>query len=832
MAHAYTIQQIVSSTRGQLHGNPPGGLNIYSILTDSRRLSFPDYTVFFALVSFKNNGHNYIDSLAHRGVRCFVVSQMPQNKKWLNSCAFILVDDTLNALQQLAGHHRQRFSCPVLGITGSNGKTIVKEWLAQLLSDKVAVVKNPRSYNSQIGVPLSVWQMDDSCQLAIFEAGISRVGEMERLHEIIQPQLGIFTNIGPAHDEGFKTTRQKILEKLKLFESSSLLIYRSDNDELHKTIRQWALGLPNVQLFSWGEEPHNVLQLIARKKIQDGYHIELRFKGQNYLYALPFSDEASLENALHCIAFLHARGYSNGWVAARLTQLQPLAMRLELKQAINNCSLINDSYSSDFLSLSIALDFLLTQVQHKDKVLVLSDILQSGMDEARLYSQVAELVKEKQVHKLIAIGPQINAHKDYFQELDTHFYEDTQEFLSDFDFSTLRDKAILLKGARDFGFERISHKLQLKDHQTLLEIDLDAMVHNLNVYKSMLRSGVKLMAMVKAFSYGSGSYEIANVLQYHQVDYLAVAFADEGNELRKAGVQTPIMVLNPELHNLESLFHNKLEPEIYSHSLLERVAMEVLKFPEYSADNPFPVHLKLDTGMHRLGFMAGELDTLIETLNNHPALKVASSFSHLAGSDKPEFDDFTREQISVFEKMICHLSGGLGYDFPGHIANSTAIHRFPEAQMDMVRLGIGLYGVDGGKDVQPLLKNVTTFKSVVSQVKQVPGGETVGYNRSGKTERDTTIAIVPVGYADGFSRQLGNGKGKLLINGRLVPTIGDVSMDMCAVDVTGLGVVPGDEVIIFGKELPVDILAQQLGTIPYEIFTSIANRVKRVYYKE
>lgn len=832
VAFSYSLNEIVAVTGGQLLGNPLPRIKITSLLTDSRKLNLGHTTLFFALKTSKNDGHKYIGELIEKGVQCFVVSNPPTQKRWLEHNAFICVENTLDALQQLAAAHRRHFSCPVLGITGSNGKTIVKEWLAQLLSDKLTVVKNPRSYNSQLGVPLSVWQMDDTHQLAIFEAGISRRGEMEKLQRIIDPRWGIFTNIGPAHNEGFEDLESKILEKLKLFSHSQILIYHCDDPFLDQTIRHWSAKHPGTQLFGWGENPAAHLRIVSRHKSATGYTVSVAYKEAISHYTLPFTDEASFENALHCIAFLFSQNLDNGWLHNRLGRLQPLDMRMEMKQAIHNCLLVNDSYSSDILSLGIALDFLASQAQHKTRVLILSDILQSGMTPEKLYTQVAQLLHKNGIQHLIGIGPDISKHRNCFAGSTNYFFADTDAFLSDFDFSFFRDQAILLKGARDFEFERISRKLQLKDHQTLLEINLDALVHNLNVYRARLKPGVKVMAMVKAFSYGSGSYEIANVLQYHQVDYLAVAFADEGYELRQAGIRMPVMVLNPELHNLDVLFRQQLEPEIYSLPLLERIAAEASRFHAHSQNSPFPVHLKLDTGMHRLGFLEHELPQVLRVLAQTPSLKVASVFSHLAASDMEQFDDFTRRQFSCFEKMCHYLKTHLGYGFLQHICNSAGVSRFPEAHYDMVRLGIGLYGVDPSPQTTSWLQTVTTFKSVISQIKEIPAGSTVGYNRAARVQRDTMLAIVPVGYADGLSRRLGNGNGSLWVNGQKASITGNISMDMCTIDATGMTARPGDEVIIFGKEIPVTELAQKLETIPYEIFTSIPPRVKRVYYKE
>jgi Alr-MurF fusion protein len=832
MAVSYTIQQIAGFTGGNLYGGSESGNEIRFLLTDSRRLVFPQSAVFFALKTSKNDGHNYIGELIEKGVACFVVSRLPENQQWLQKAAFILTENTLGALQNLVAAHRKQFNIPVIGITGSNGKTIVKEWLSQLLAERFFVVKNPRSYNSQTGVPLSVWQMDHFHEMGIFEAGISQPGEMEKLERIIRPEHGIFTNIGPAHDEGFPSRENKILEKLKLFTSSRLLVYRCDNALIDENIRNWAQNHKDLKLFRWGSSSDAHMQLLDVEYNDNNTWVEVSVAGKVRQYTLPFTDDASLENVMHCIAYLHCCGFADGALSEKLLQLQPVAMRLQLRQGINNCTLIDDAYNSDVLSLGVALDFLNTQVKQREKILILSDILQAGVSASRLYADVAELIKAKNITNLIGIGPDISSGGSGFKGLNARFFQSTEDFLRDYDPALFRDQGILLKGARDFGFERISNKLQFKDHQTVLEIDLDALVHNLNVYKSMLKPGVKIAAMVKAFSYGSGSYEIAGVLQYHQADYLAVAFADEGKELRNAGITMPIMVLNPELHNLDILFRYRLEPEVYSTELLQRIIQAAETWKEQLLQNPFPVHVKLDTGMHRLGFLENEMDEMLAVLSSTTRLRVASVFSHLAASDLPQHDDFTSSQLDIFDRMCSRIENRLGYPFLKHVANSAAISRFPHAQYDMVRLGIGMYGVDGNKDVEALLQNVNTFKSVISQIKTVPAGETVGYNRAGHLSRESRIGIVPVGYADGLSRRLSNGRGYLLVNGQQAPILGNISMDMCTLDLTGIKAEAGDEVIIFGKELPVTLLAEKLETIPYEIFSGIAARVKRVYFQE
>ncbi len=832
MSFSYTPQQLAAIMDARLSGKVVEGLSVQTILTDSRKVAFAPSAVFFALKTPRNNGHKYIGDLIEKGVKCFVISEEPEKSVRTEKAAFLKVDDALLALQQLAATHRSCFQYPVTAITGSNGKTIVKEWLSYLLSPFLKIVKNPRSYNSQTGVPISVMGMGSWHELAIFEAGISMPDEMERLAKVLQPDAGIFTNIGPAHDEGFPDTQTKIFEKLRLFENCKSLVYCSDHQLLHQSIQHWAKKHTAVTLITWGTTADATLRVGPWKGMQTWQEVVMQWQGLKYHFRLPFGDRVSWENFNHCMAFILARGLYHPQMESLVTKLEPVAMRMEMKHAINNCILINDAYSSDFLSLDAALDFLNAQARNLKKTVIISDIQQSGLQSVDLYQRLAVLLAEKHIDQVIGIGEEITFHAKYFLKMEPIFFNDTTSFLGQFDYNSLRDRGILLKGARSFGFERISNKLQLKDHQTLLEINLDALVHNLNIYRRLLLPGTRIMVMVKAFSYGSGSYEVANVLQFHGVDYLAVAFADEGTDLRERGITIPIVVLNPELHNLDVLFRYNLEPEVYSIQLLQRIVDASRRFESDTPDNPFLIHLKLDTGMHRLGFTGSELDECIALLNNLPQIKVASVFSHLAASDLPRFDDFTASQLANFEQYCQKLETGLGYDFLKHIANSAAVVRHPNTHYDLVRLGIGLYGFDATGILSAKLRNVTTFKSVISQVRQLPSGESVGYNRAAVVNRPTLMAVVPAGYADGLDRKLGNGRYQMLVNGQKAPTLGNISMDMCCLDITGLDAREGDEVVIFGPELPVWGMAAAMDTIPYEVFTRIPPRVKRVYFSE
>jgi len=795
---------------------------IQYLLIDSRNIVSTVYSLFFAIRGERHDGHDFIKELYHKGVKNFVVDQIPEYKKELENASFLLVDNTLKALQKLAAAHRTRFNYPVVGITGSNGKTIVKEWLFHLLQGSKNVIRNPKSYNSQVGVPLSVWLMSEINNFAIFEAGISMPGEMENLEKIIHPEIGLITNVGEAHQENFKDYKEKCVEKLKLFDHSKQIIYCKDHSLIHQEIEA---RFPEQNVFTWSENSDANLKILNKSRKEHATFIEYQYKEQKNNITIPFTDAASVEDAIHVLAVLYASGNVPDDLKQKFNTLPAVAMRLELKKGKNNCTLINDSYNSDLHSLSIALNYLGQQNQHASKTVILSDILQSGKEERALYQEVSKLLKKYHVNRLIGIGEALSNQGDLFT-LEKSFFKTTSDFLHHLTKNDFADEAILLKGARDFYFEKISSVLEEKSHRTVLEINLNAMVHNLNYFRSKLNPATKIMAMVKALSYGSGTFEIANVLQYQRVDYLGVAFADEGVALRKAGIKIPIIVMNPEQNSFDLMIEHQLEPEVYDFLVLHKFAIAL----KDAGKKNYPVHLKLDTGMHRLGFVEEEINQLIDELKATKFIKVKSIFSHLAASDENIHDSFTIKQVQLFDAMSEKIRKALKYPVIRHIANSAGIERFPEAQFDMVRLGIGLYGISATNQEQ--LATVSTLKSTVIQTKQVKKDETIGYSRKARALDDMTIAIVPVGYADGLNRKLGNGRGKLFINGFLVPTVGNICMDMCMVDITGCNVHEGDEVIIFGKEQSVIDLANMLETIPYEIFTSVSTRVKRVYFQE
>ncbi len=801
------------------------------LLLDSRKVYSPAASLFFALKGPRRDGHQFIPELYKKGVRSFVVSE-EQDKAAYPDAGFIIVGDTLNALQQLAIYHRSQFAIPVIGITGSNGKTIIKEWLYQLLHDEYNIVRSPKSYNSQVGVPLSIWQMDEQHNLGIFEAGISQPGEMEMLEKIIQPSIGVLTNIGEAHDEGFVNKTQKLSEKLKLFTHCQVLIGREKDLSGQNELIASFEGKP--ELLTWGFSTNNDLVVKQIDKKEETTHITVCPGSAEKEFAIPFTDDASVENAITCYFILSQLGIGHNVIAQKMAQLQPVNMRLELKKGINHCMIINDSYSADINSLEIALNFLDQQRGYSKKTIILSDVLQTSRKDEQLYSYIIDRLKKHQVSRIIGIGEHISETLRHITnrsadgpEIELH--SSTESYLQQFRSTQFREEIILIKGARVFGFEQIVQLLEQKVHQTVLEINLNAIVHNVKAYQKQLMPTTKMMAMVKAFAYGSGGAEIAGILQYHKVDYLGVAYADEGIELRKAGVTLPIMVMNPEDAAFESIVEYNLEPNLYSFTLLHSFE----SFLQKEGLQRYPVHIEVETGMNRLGFAISDIKKLSDRLGSTTLLKVQTVFSHLAASEDPAQDEFTLQQVNQYKHAVEQLKDKLNYSFLRHITNSAGIFRLPYLQLDMVRLGIGMYGVDSAMTHQSLLVPVATLKSTIAQLKHLKAGESVGYNRRGVVKQDAVIATVRIGYADGYSRKLGNGAGKMWLKGKLVPVIGSICMDMTMIDVTGIeGVQEGDEVIVFGKELPVQQLAEWAGTIPYEIMTSISQRVKRVYFEE
>ncbi|MDX2173303.1 MAG: bifunctional UDP-N-acetylmuramoyl-tripeptide:D-alanyl-D-alanine ligase/alanine racemase [Bacteroidota bacterium] len=814
----YSLKHISEITSGKFVGIIDYKPTIF--LTDSRTLQNAADTLFIALKTQRNNGHNYIHDLIKKGVTSFLIEEHEFDISSVNNTkvSFIISKNPLQSLQQLAAYHRSQFTIPVIGITGSNGKTVVKEWLYQLLKSDYTICRSPKSFNSQIGVPLSVMNLNASHTLAIFEAGISQPDEMDKLEKIIQPTLGIITSIGTAHDEGFENKDNKISEKLKLVtHSKNVIINGVEKNNISPTLFPKTIFVSTYNdadlQFSFSE---NTLHLKAASK--------------NYSFHFNFTDSASIANGATCVAVLLHLGYSEETIQQKLNQLQAIALRLEIKTGINNSLLINDYYNSDLDSLTIALSFLQQQHRRAKKIVIISDIEQSGVLAANLYKQLADLFSQTKVDLVVGIGKDISANKPLFKN-NSLFFLNTESFIQHFSFINHQfyDATILLKGARSFGFENISRLLQQKSHDTVFEVNLNKLTSNVNYFKSLIEPKTKIMAMVKAMGYGSGSSDIAKTLEHIGVNYLAVAYTDEGVELRNSQIKLPIMVMSPETDSLDDIINFNLEPEIYSFRVLHEF---IAKLDQLGISEPYPVHLKIDTGMHRLGFEEKDIPQLISELKKYAQLKITSIFSHLSASDNPELDEFTKQQIHVFETISSTIENEIGYATLKHICNSGAISRFKHAHFNMVRLGIGMYGLGVNEQEQKQLENVGTLKTKISQIKFVPQSETIGYNRNGKITSDTFIATIPIGYADGFSRQLGNGKHGVFINGQFCKTIGNICMDMCMIKVTGVNCKEGDEVIIFENTEQINALATALNTINYEVLTSVSSRVKRVYIQE
>ena len=822
----YSIEKITTLIGAHRYGDSTA--QIGWILTDSRSLCFPEETLFFALRSERNDGMRYVDDLYHRGVRNFVVHTVPAAfASHYPGANFLKVADTLIALQRLAERHREGFDIPVVGITGSNGKTIVKEWLYQLLSPDKVVTRSPKSYNSQIGVPLSVWHLHEQSQIGLFEAGISKPGEMERLRSIIQPTIGVLTSLGSAHQENFDSLEQKCREKLRLFHDATAIVYCADDPLVRDIID--TCPYKGMKL-AWSQtDPKASLFFSRVEKNEDSTCVTWNYQGHSGTYQLPFIDEASVVNSMTCTAVLLLLGLDTATITSRMAALEPIAMRLEVKEGQHGCTLINDSYNSDINSLDIALDFMNRRPDHQGRshTLILSDIYQSGIPQDLLYREVAQLVAKRGVKKLIGIGPQISAQSAQFDVKERYFFPSSEAFIASEVFAALHDEVILLKGARPFHFDQLTELLEQKVHETILEVNLNAMVDNLNYFRSYLKPDTKLVCMIKAEGYGAGAVEIAKTLQDHQVDYLAVAVADEGVTLRRNGITGNIMVMNPEMTSFKSLFDYKLEPEVYNFRLLDALVRAAQK----EGITDYPVHIKLDTGMHRLGFdPQHDMEELIARLKGQNAIIPRSVFSHFVGSDSDDFDRFSQHQFELFCQASEQLQAAFPHKILRHIDNSAGIVHFPERQLDMCRLGLGLYGIDSRDN--HIIHNVSTLKTTILQLRHVPKEDTVGYSRKGILTRDSVIAAIPIGYADGLDRHLGRGHGYCLVNGQKAPYVGNICMDVAMIDVTDIPCHEGDTVEIFGDHLPVTVLSDILETIPYEILTSVSNRVKRVYFQD
>lgn len=822
----YSIEKVTTLIGARRYGD--NDMNIGFILTDSRSLCFPEETLFFALKSKRNDGHNYIPELYRRGVRNFVVTDVPKGyASGYPNANFLKVVDTLEALQRLAERHRDEFNIPIVGITGSNGKTMVKEWLYQLLSPQYFVTRSPRSYNSQIGVPLSVWLLNEETQVGVFEAGISEPGEMLALRDIIQPTIAVLVNLGAAHQENFPSIEEKCREKLTLFHDAQTIVYPADDPIVNKVVSD--SDYQGEQLFWSGKDKKAPFFVKSIEKKENATIVDYVFEGEENHYMLPFIDDASINNSIVCAIVALKLGVSESDLDKRMQSLEPVAMRLEVKEGQHGCTLINDSYNSDINSLDIALDFMNRRPDHKSRrhTLILSDIFQSGQSAEELYHEVSDLVRKRGVVKFIGIGPQLCAHSDVIQLSEKFFFESIEKFIHSEVFHSLRDEVILLKGARSFGFDRLTELLVKKVHETTLEVNLNAVVKNLNYYRSFMNPETKLVCMIKADAYGAGAVEIAKTLQDHRVDYLAVAVADEGATLRRNGITSNIMVMNPEMTAFKTMFDYDLEPEVYSFRLLNAL----VKAAEKEGVTGFPVHIKLDTGMHRLGFdPEKDMEELIEKLKHQNAIIPRSVFSHFVGSDDDNFDDFSARQFALFDKGSRQLQASFDHKILRHIDNSAGIEHFPQRQLDMCRLGLGLYGINPRNN--SIINNVSTLKTTILQLRHVPAGDSVGYSRKTILDHDSVIGAIPIGYADGLNRHLGNRHAYCLVNGKKAEYVGNICMDVAMIDVTGIDCHEGDSVEIFGDHLPVTVLSDVLDTIPYEVLTTISNRVKRIYFQD
>ena len=796
---------------------------ISELVYDSRTVTFPEQTLFFAIKTAKNDGHLYIPELIKQKVKNFIISE--NVKKYKNFEAnFYQVDDPILAMQQIATAHRKNFHYPVVGITGSNGKTIVKEWLANILSKEFSVIKSPNSYNSQIGVPLSVWQMNDTHGFAVFEAGISQKNEMKNLEKVIQPDIGILTNIGNAHSGFFKNDKEKLLEKLKLFKSSSSIIYNNDDPLIRETLS--GADYKHLQKISWGTHADSYYKISSQKQLQNSTIVA--FSHAPEWLEIPFTDAASIENILHISALLMNMGYALSDISKQLLLLSPLSMRMEIKEAQNHSIIINDTYSLDINSLRIALDFLSNQTQFTKKTLIISDFEQVNWGEKE-YLELSKIFDNHNITKIVVVGNEMRKWHGYFPVVEKYFYTTTNELLAHLRDINIQNEAVLIKGARSFRFERVVQALQLKIHPTILQVDLSALIHNLHYFKKLLHPKTKIMAMVKAMSYGLGDAELINELCYHQVDYLAVAYTDEGIVLRHRNISLPVVVLGAEATGFELMIRYNLEPEIFNLFYLKELITILQNYPEIEH---FPIHLKIDTGMHRLGFDESEIDTLMQMVTSCSQLKIASVFTHLAASEDVEEDVFTQNQIQKFNAACQKIDRHIAYPYLKHLLNTGGIIRFPQAQLDMVRLGLGLYGFSPVPEIQPQLQSVVTLKSVITQIKNVKKCETIGYNRTFTATQDMQIAIVPVGYADGYPRELSNGVGVMQVKNKKCPVVGKVCMDMTIIDVTGLDVSIGNEVIIYGAEHTLEQMAAAINKTPYELLTAISKRVPRIYVRE
>jgi alanine racemase len=818
----YSLDHIASVAGGIIAGKR--GIEIGNIIIDSRSFFNTRETLFIALEGPNHDGHRFIEGLYKRGVRGFMVSKDYLIPDDIKDAGFVFVEDTLRSFQKIAAFHRDSFTGKVIGITGSNGKTIVKEWLGQVLGNYATVSRSPKSFNSQVGVPLSVLMMDADQEYHILEAGISRPEEMRFLEEIIKPDIGILTNIGDAHQENFKSLTDKVNEKLLLFKDSKAIVFNGDDELVRNSISSSFHG-SGKEFLTWSFSREADLRITDYHVTGAATILKADYRGKQLEVAVPFTDQASIQNIMHIWLTCCYLDIPEDIIMNSLGDLESVAMRLEQKEGIGGCALINDYYNADLHSLSIAIDLLINQLPQKKKSIIISELLQTGLGTEELIDQLNALIHDKDLYRIIGIGELFTGYREKF-EFKLQSFADTDSFLDKFDFSSFRDEAILLKGARKYKFERISRRLEKRVHNTYVEVSMGNLLHNLDYFRSRVSRGTRIMAMVKAASYGSGTHEIGKFLAHHRIDYLGVAFADEGVLLRESGIDVPVMVMNPGLNSFDILIENRLEPEIFSIQTLNGF----LQAARGAGVRNYPVHIKIDTGMHRLGFQPDEINELLSTINSQSTIKIESVFSHLSSADDPASDNFTIRQADIFSKVCNEIKSSVNYDFLRHLVNTSGIIRFPEYHFEMVRLGIGLYGID--TSWQADLKPVVSLKSVITQVHSLSKNEPVGYGNSGKMSADGRIAVIPAGYADGIDTRLGNGKGRFIVNGSTVPTVGRICMDMCMLDISTVEAAVGDEVIIIGKGAELHDMASELNTIPYEILTRIPQRVKRIFLFE
>ena len=821
----YSILEIADIVKAKTGNLTTATVN--TLLIDSRSLTYPESTLFFAIRTKSNDGHKYIKQLYDKGVRNFVVEYIPE-EKFDDNTNFVIVKDTLSALKQVAKYHRQRFNIPVIGITGSRGKTTVKEWLYQLLRDDYNIVRSPRSYNSQIGVPLSIWDIDDNSEIAIIEAGISQRNEMSTLADIIKPTITVITNIGNEHAEGFDSIYEKSTEKLRLSESSECVIYNSNDSVIYSGIINLGYG---TQEICWSKSNTDVPLFISSViKHKNSTTINFSFLLSDKSITIPFTTNYAIENAINCLATLYSLKIEiNDNIIQRFAKLTPVGTRIDVSEGVNQCLIVYDTYTCDYKSLAQSIDFTNRRATAiRTSTVILSDVLEENIPEKEVYQNIANLLKIKNIKRLIGVGEKISKYADLFK-CDARFFTSTEEMAKNLSQSDFSNELILIKGAPEFNFSLINEKLEARQHETVLEVNLDALVNNFNFYKSHLKPDTKIVCMLKASGYGAGSYELAKTLQNHGANYIAVAAHDEGIDLREAGITMPIMVLNPKVVNYKSLFDNHLEPEIFSFEMCQEIIHEAQKF---GIEN-YPIHIKIDTGMRRLGFIYEELPQLIELLKSQTYIRPASIFSHLATADDFAKTDYAQQQFDYFDKCSELFCSSFDTPIMRHILNTDGIVRFPEHQYEMVRLGIGLYGIPTlGNDYDSSLRPVSSLHSVIIQIREWEAGSTIGYGCKGVLKRKSKIATIPIGYADGFNRRLGGGVGEIYINGKKVPTVGNICMDLFMADVTDADCKIGDKVEIFGEHITANEIADKLGTIPYEVLTSVSTRVKRIYYRE